>query len=362
MGLVTYAIAAAGTGGHVYPGLAVGEALVSGDVRRDEVLFIGGSRLEATVYPRAGFPFLEVPVRGLQRSLTPSNLTLPVVVGRAVRRMRRQLASRGVRVLLVVGGYASVPAGWAARRMSIPVFVQEQNAEAGLANRLVARWAERVFGSFPATKGLPGAEWVGNPVRANLAAFSRPDLRADALRRYRLEPGRVTVGVFGGSLGAGVINRAILTMMEEWQGQAVQVVHLAGRSRAGELSEPAGASEIPWVVLDFEPEMQYFFAACDLVVARAGGAVAELCVTGTPSVLVPGEFGSGHHQQANAVVMAQRGAAVVIAEADIDRLGAVVAELASSTDRRRRMSRAAASLGRPEAARVIARAMRERHG
>lgn len=355
---VSYAIAAAGTGGHVYPGLAVGEALVELGVERSDVVFVGGNRLEATAFPEAGFPFLAVELRGLQRRLTTANLGLPRVVMGAAKVIGVDLERRGVRAVLGLGGYVTVPAALAAGRGGIPFALSEQNAGAGLANRLMARRARRVFGSFPHTRGLGRAEWVGNPIRLHLAQFDRSKLGPSARERWGLDPGHPVLGVFGGSLGAGILNQAIVDIMEGWSGPKLQVLQLAGRG-AKDVLASAKVSPHRWVVLDFCDEMDSFYAACDLVLARAGGSVAELTATATPSILVPGGFGSGGHQMANAAALAEVGAAEVVTEGEIGSLGAVIANLLDDPVRRERMAAACRLLARPQAAGVIAAALME---
>ena len=357
---MTYAIAAAGTGGHVFPGLAVGEALVASGVPPGDILFVGGSRLESRVYPEAGFPFLEVEIRGLQRHWTASNLKIPGLVARAVRRITAELKSRQVGVVLGMGGYVSVPAGFAARRSRAVLLIHEQNAEAGLANRLTSIWARRSFGSFPKTARLAKAEWVGNPIRRDLARFDRAGLRIAALARYGLEADRPVVGVFGGSLGAGILNGAAEILAATSDEGGFSILHLTGSDH---LESVALASDQfgRWHTVGFEDRMDHFYAACDLVVARAGGAVAELTATATPAILVPGGFGSGGHQAANAAALASVGAAVVVAEDDIARLSSVVKELIAQPHRMQAMSLAASKLSRPDAADVVAAAMRHAH-
>ncbi len=359
---MSFAIAAAGTGGHVYPGLAIGEALVEGGVPRRDVVYLGGGRLEARVYPQAGFPFVRLEVRGLQRRATLRNLTLPLVVLRAATATRRALRGHGIRVVLCMGGYVTVPVGWAAHREELPLVVHEQNAEAGLANRVAARWATEVLVSFPETRGLPGGRLVGNPLRAEFAAFSRAALRPEARRRYRLEPDRVTVGVFGGSLGAGVINEAVAGVVSQWTGPPIQIVHLAGEAHAAALSEAAATARLPWRVVGFEAEMPVFYAACDLVIARAGGSVAEVTATATPAVLVPGGFGSGGHQQANAAALERAGAAVSLPESRIADLAEVVERLVAEPALRTGMAAAARRIAKPQAAADIAAALLSHHG
>jgi UDP-N-acetylglucosamine--N-acetylmuramyl-(pentapeptide) pyrophosphoryl-undecaprenol N-acetylglucosamine transferase len=358
---VTYAIAAAGTGGHVFPGLAVGEALVASGVPQPEILFVGGSRLESRIYPSAGFPFLEVEIAGLQRRLTAANLRIPSVVVAAARRVTAELRSRQVAVMLGMGGYVSVPAGLAARRSQAVLLLHEQNAEAGLANRIMSRWARRTFGSFPKTARLPLAEWVGNPVRRAIARFDRPGLKAFAQERYGLDPQRSVVGVFGGSLGAGILNRAAESLAAVSDEGNFSLLHLTGSDHLGAVAQ--STVRFPaWRTVGFEDRMELFYAACDLVVARAGGAVAELTATATPAILVPGGFGSGDHQAANADALLAAGAAVVVHEPELERLPSIVISLLADRDGLQAMAAATSKLSRPDAAEVIARAMREAHG
>lgn len=359
---MTYAIAAAGTGGHVYPGLAVGERLVHDGVSRSDILFIGGDRLAAQVFPGAGFPYLKLEVRGLSRSLNLQNLSLPVVITRATRRAARELREREVRVVLGMGSYTSVPVGIAARRNRIALYLHEQNAHAGLANRMMGRLAITTFTSFEQTEGAVRPEHVGNPIRADLADFSRADLRHAAFDRYGLEPGRVTVGVVGGSLGARAVNRAVVQAMGDWDGPPIQLVHLAGKDHAVEVQAAADESALPWVVLEFETDMQYFFAVTDVAVARAGGMVAEMTATGTPAILIPGGFGSGGHQDANSRALERAGAAHILAEEQVDRLAGLLADLAGDPAARRGMSAAARDIARPQAAATIASELRRAHG
>ncbi len=358
---MTFAIAAAGTGGHVFPALAVAESLIESGVPKSEIVFFGGDRLEATVFPEEGFPFVKLELRSLGRGLYLRNLAIPRIVLRAARTARTELEARGARAVLGMGSYVTVPVAWAARRAGIPVFLHEQNASAGLANRLMGRYATNTFVSFDNTEGLSGAITTGNPVRAGLARFSRSALRHAAMHRYGLTPGPVTVGIFGGSLGAGVINAAVEDLAVSRGDLGLQLLHITGRQQEAEMRRRSEYAAVPWIILGFEEEMQYFYAACDLVVARAGGAVAELAATGTPAVLIPGRFGGGH-QQANARRFAEAGAAVVVDEATITELGGVLADLVGDPRRRLAMAQACLTLAHPKAAATIAGFLEEAHG
>jgi UDP-N-acetylglucosamine--N-acetylmuramyl-(pentapeptide) pyrophosphoryl-undecaprenol N-acetylglucosamine transferase len=355
---MTFAIAAAGTGGHVFPGLAVGEALLSREVPKESILYIGGDRIEAEIYPGAGFPFLEVEIRGLQRSLTTRNLSLPRVVLRARDVIAAAIGERGIDVILGMGGYVTIPAALAARRTGVELFVAEQNAGAGLASRVASRWASRVFTSFPVTDGLAMGEWVGNPVRQALATFDRQRLRPVAIGHYGLTDTAPVLGVVGGSLGAGLLNDATATLVRDWAGPHIQVVHLTGQADFGDEVEPAPA--VTWIRRRFEERIELFYAASDLVVARAGGGVAELTATGTASILVPGDFGSSGHQMANAAFLGDSGAAEVLPRDRIAGLTGLVRDLLFSSERLDTMRAKARSIAKPEAATTIADAMLER--
>jgi UDP-N-acetylglucosamine--N-acetylmuramyl-(pentapeptide) pyrophosphoryl-undecaprenol N-acetylglucosamine transferase len=356
---MSFLIAAAGTGGHVYPGLAVGEALLDLGVAKEEILYVGGDRMEAKVYPEAGFPYLQVEMRGLQRSASARNLSLPRVVWRARDLIAATMAERKVHAALALGGYITVPTGLAARQAHLPLMVAEQNAEAGLANRVASRWAVRSFASFPDTPGLSRSEWVGNPVRRSIAEFDRIELRSQAVAYYSLALDLPTLGVFGGSLGARALNDAVIAMIGTWAGPRIQVVHVTGPSHVDDLASRPSPDGVIWHRVGFEDRMDLFYAASDLVVGRAGGGIAELTATGTPAILVPGEFGARGHQAANAAYLAGAGAAILLPEAELTSLGEVVTSIIFDRDVIHEMSEASRKIGKPDAAKVIARAMIE---
>lgn len=347
---MTIALAAAGTGGHVIPALAVAERLEGHDV-----VFVGGDRFEATAVPAAGHELFQVELRGLQRRLTVENLTIPFVVRRATNELADLFQSRGVRVLLATGGYVTVPAALAARRLGIPFFLQEQNAHAGLANRLMGRWAETTFTSFPETHDAVKPRFVGNPVRSAIADLDTTAHRSAAMERYGLDPSLVTVGVVGGSLGSRPVNMAVAAALTDWDGPDVQVVHLAGTRFEDEVNEAVAGLDLTYRVVGFEDRMEDFFAAVDVAVSRASGMVAELAVTGTPAVVVPGEFGSKGHQEASARAFERAGAVVVVTEDVVaTELGPALESLCSDAGRRAVMGEAAKAIGRPRAATEIA--------
>ena len=351
---MSYAIAAAGTGGHIYPALAVAEEMITRGVARADISFIGADRLEATVIPEAGHDLISVEMRGLRRSLSISNLSLPFVVRRAARTIAAELERRQVRSVLVMGGYITIPSVIAARRSGVPYVVHEQNGRPGLANRLAARGAASVLVAFPeAASKLKGATVVGNPLRRSLIDLDRAARRESARARYDLEATGLVVGVMGGSQGAAAINGAVSRYAERSNRPAL--VHLVGPSHGDALLRRASGASVPWRIVPFEKSMEDFYAACDLVVCRSGAStVSELATTATPSVLVPLEAVA---QQNNASYLVDCGAAVVVRQQDIDTLGDTIDELLADPRRLAAMGDAALRASRPRAAAAVADAL-----
>ncbi len=355
---MTFAFAAAGTGGHIYPALAVAGALVESGVSASDIVFFGGDRLETRIVPRAGFELIQLEVRGLKRSLATDNLMLPVVVRRATADVADALQARTSGVLTVFGGYVSVPAALGARRIGMPYVIHEQNAVPGLANRYVARRATRTLVAFAsALDRLKNAEIVGNPLSSAFDGYKRDEIRAEALLRYGLAPDLPVVGVFGGSQGARALNDTAAEFALRF-GETVSVLHLTGPDHHESVAEQARAAA-NWVTAPFESDMKFFFAASDVVLSRAGAmTVSELAATSTPSVVVPLPAGKGY-QALNARDLERAGGAVVIDQdrvADVPRL---LSTLVADPDRLDAMRNGARSVAKPEAARRVATILRE---
>ncbi|MFH1330116.1 MAG: glycosyltransferase [Actinomycetota bacterium] len=349
---MTIAIAAAGTGGHVFPALAVAQALAARGLDPAEVVFLGGDRIEARVVPEAGFAFERFELIALRRSASLRNLRIPLVLRRTTGDMAATLERRGTRVVLAMGGYVTVPAARAARRLGLALFLQEQNAVPGLAVRLAARRAWGVFLGLPGpAQRLPGAVLSGNPLRPALAGFDRAALAEEARRRYRLPAGATVLGVLGGSQGARVLNQAVPGIVEAWRGGPLAVVHLAG-AEAAAVAPQAAAASLPWRCLPFEEQMEFFYAAADLVLCRAGAmTISELAATGTPAVLVPlGRVG----QQHNAAALVAAGGARRVPQGEVFRLPEVVGGLLADPAARGEMAVGARAVARPAAADEIA--------
>ena len=355
---MTFAFAAAGTGGHIYPALAVAGALVESGVPASEIVFFGGDRLETRIVPEAGFEFVQLEVRGLSRSLTTDNLKLPAIVRRATSDVAETLAARSPGVLTVFGGYVSVPAALGARRVEMPYVIHEQNAVPGLANRYVARRATRTLAAFaPALDRLKAAEVVGNPLSSAFENYDRDDIRAGAFLHYGLTPNVPVVGVFGGSQGAGALNEAAAEFAATI-GEMASVLHLTGADHYESVSD-AARSNPSWITVPFESDMPRFFAASDLVLSRAGAmTVSELAATSTPSVVVPLPAGKGY-QAVNARDLERAGGALIIDQEQIADVPGVLAKLVADPERLEAMSEGARSVAKPDAARRVAAILKE---
>jgi UDP-N-acetylglucosamine--N-acetylmuramyl-(pentapeptide) pyrophosphoryl-undecaprenol N-acetylglucosamine transferase len=335
-------IAAGGTAGHVFPSLAVAEALRR---RGTTVTFAGAQRAEATLVPAAGFPLDRFAVEGIPRRI---DLSAVRAVGRAagaVPAALRIVRRRRPDVVLGGGGYVAGPVALAAASLRIPVALMEADAHLGLANRLAAPVARRVFLAFP-IDGRDGPKYrvVGRPIPER----SRPVSRAAARERFGLPATEPVVLVFGGSQGARALNEAAL---EAWADEGPAVLHLCGAAHVDALRRRVPRRD--YVLLGFTDDFGAALAAADLVVARAGGSVWEVAAAARPALLVPYPHATAEHQTKNARFFEQGGGAVVVPEDELE-LGHQAGELLADTARLAAMAEAMERLARPDAADVVA--------
>ncbi len=346
-------IAAAGSGGHVYPALAVADALTAGRFEKEDVIFFGGNRMEKTKVPDAGYPFVELDIYGFQRSLSMRNLKLPLKIRTATKAITAAIKAKDIEAMIVFGGYVSGPAALAASRSHIPLVVHEANAVPGLANRLVARKAALVLVAIePATRALKHPIVVGNPLRSSFDSFDRQSLRPIAMERYGIADDSEVLAVIGGSLGAAALN-TIARRIGERSDRGFHILHLAGEAHADVVSEWAQAGT-NWTVRHFEDEMQYVYAAADLAITRSGAmTISELEATGTPAIVVPLPAGKGY-QALNAAEIEAAGGVVVVDQAHVDSVVDLAFEIMKDHTRRAEMARNAAAAGSRGAAEAVA--------
>ena len=356
-----------GTGGHLYPALALADAL--GAVRPDlRPVFLGARRgVEARVLPERGAEHLLVPIRGLDRTGgLRGNLGVPWAVASSLGQVVRWFRRLRPELVVVTGGYAGAPAGLVAAAMGVPLALQEQNAVPGLTTRMLAGRARQIHLAYPeARERLPAAargnvRISGNPVRPPTdrdAASAREDLGLDGARP--------TVLVVGGSQGSLALNRRVMDLVGAAPADpGYQILWSTGpRHLEGILAALEAAGAPVWVhATGYIHDMPSALAAADLAVSRAGAmATSEFLAWGLPSILVPLPTAAADHQTRNAQALQEAGCAIHLPESDVD--GALLAdrigELMADAGRRAAMARAAAERGRPHAAREIAEALAE---
>ena len=345
--VVKVLIMAGGTGGHVFPALAVAEELRH---RGCAVTWLGTPRgIEAELVPARGFPIDYIEVAGVRGKGMARKITALAQLARALMQALRAVRRRRPRVVLGFGGFASGPGGVAARLLGIPLVIHEQNAIAGTTNRLLARISRRVLLGFPGA--LPRGEHCGNPVRAEIAVLGGREAASQ-----RGQPMRLLV--LGGSLGAQAINaetpRALGLLPAT---ERPEVWHQAGRQH---VEATRGAYADAGVAARIEPFIEDMAAAygwADLVLCRAGAlTVSELAAAGIGAILVPFPHAIDDHQTHNGEWLAGAGAALLIQQRDLSaaKLAAMLAELAANPERRAAMAEHALALALPDATARVA--------
>lgn len=346
-------IAGGGTSGHVVPALAIAELLVESGYAPRSLYFIGSNRgAEVKLLAHSPHPHSLLRVDGLQRSLNPRSLVrsammLPMM-WRAVRVARGLLVSLQPRVVVSVGGYASIPAARAAHRLSIPVVTCSYDRRPGLATRLQSRYSVASAVAYMPSD-LHNAQLTGAPVRAALRHLNRAVARSAARSRLRVAEDRQLVVVMGGSLGSEVLNSTLRGVVELWADRGdLAILHLSG-TRYFTAEFPNLKSErIDYQRLAYCDNMADVYAAADLVIARAGASsVAEIATVGVPSILIPWKDAAENHQQINAEWLVERGGALVLDEADltVPALADAIVDLLTHPERLSRLGERAYELG-----------------
>ena len=348
-----------GTGGHIYPAVAVAEALKRRLGDEVELLFVGAEgKMEMEKVPALGYRIVGLPIAGLQRRLEWRNLLVPFKVLKSLRKARRTIRDFKADAVVGFGGYASAPILWAAQRMGVKTLIQEQNSYAGLTNKLLAKRAGKICTAYEGMERFFPAERIrltGNPLRGR---FSKEGAsRSEALAHFGLSEDKKTILVVGGSLGTRTLNE----MMKQWiaslEGEPqVQVIWQTGKYYEREMQ--AFLADHPTVGIwqgAFIDRMDYAYAAADLVISRSGaGTVSELCLVAKPVLFVPSPNVAEDHQTANARALVKEGAAVMVADkVCCEEAMAEAMRLMQDEEALRRMSENLERLARPNAAEDI---------
>jgi UDP-N-acetylglucosamine--N-acetylmuramyl-(pentapeptide) pyrophosphoryl-undecaprenol N-acetylglucosamine transferase len=347
-------ISCGGTGGHIYPGLAVGRVLQN---EGWQVRFIGSdNRMEKDKIPAEGFAFLGLPVQQLRKNQPFRSLSALL---KSIHLARQSLRHNRPAVVLGLGSYITVPTIVAARLEKIPIVLLETNVVPGKANLYMARMAQSVALAHAETaKHLPPGlkqSLTGSPIRPEITQGSREE----GLKVFGLEANCKTLSLIGGSQGAQRLNQALIKALPDLLKQEnLQIVHVAGANNQSEIQAAAGtyAGHPRYHLLNYVDNMPALLACTDLVISRAGASsIAEFLACQIPSVLVPGSFGGGH-QLDNARALAQAGAAILMTEAQLEEtpLGSVILDVIMDTERLSKMRENCSQLNSPLAANQVA--------
>jgi len=353
-----FIIAGGGTGGHIFPAIAIAQA-----VQRlrpgAEVLFVGArGKMEMEKVPQEGYEIVGLPIAGFNRAHLWKNWSLPFKLMSSWWKARSVLRSFKPDVVVGVGGYASFPVLNAAQRVGIPTLIQEQNSFAGKSNRILGKRAKAVCVAYEGMESAFPREVIqltGNPVRKVISGSVLT--REEGCARMGLDPAKRTVLVIGGSLGAKSVNEAVGAGLRALGPTGVQLLWQTGKPYFGTATAQAAPYEGRVHVREFIREMEAAYAAADVVVSRAGAlAIAELCIAAKPVIFVPYPHAAEDHQTSNAAALVNRGAALSIADAEAgERLIPALLELLEDSGRQASMRHAISALAIRDADERIAR-------
>jgi len=349
-------ISGGGTGGHIYPAIAIAQALQQ-CVPDLQLLFVGAEgKMEMEKVPKAGYPIVGLPVRGLQRGQWKANWSFPFRLAASLWKARCVLQEFRPDAFIGVGGYASGAIGQAAAWNRVPIFLQEQNAFAGLTNKLLAKYARRICVAYPGMEKFFPKERIvitGNPVRQDISNLE--GLREKAAAHFGLDADKKTVLVMGGSLGAHTINQCLQKEAPRLLAAGYQLIWQTGKGYHESLRR-AVPSQKGLYMSDFVYEMNYAYALADVVVSRAGAlSVSEICVAQKPCILVPSPNVAEDHQTKNALALAEKGAALMVKDSQAATLlGDTLMQLLSDEPKQEALKNAIRAFARPDAAAQIA--------
>jgi UDP-N-acetylglucosamine--N-acetylmuramyl-(pentapeptide) pyrophosphoryl-undecaprenol N-acetylglucosamine transferase len=323
-------ISGGGTGGHIFPALSIADKLKELNPET-EILFVGAEgRMEMEKVPAAGYRIEGLPIAGLQRKLTLSNLALPFKVLKSISMAKKLIREFKPDIAIGVGGYASAPLLWAAGRLGIPTLIQEQNGYAGLTNKIVGKKAESICVAYDGMERFFPADRIvfsGNPIRKEIVPATE-QMRQEAMEFYGLDPQKKHIFIVGGSLGSGTLNNA----MKKWisdgcpGGEGIEVIWQCGKfykPSVDAFMKDAEASGLGGAVLkqiqhsDFIKRMDLAYAAADVVISRSGASsVSELCAAHKATIFVPSPNVAEDHQTHNAMALVNKEAAMLVKDSE----------------------------------------------
>lgn len=351
-------ISGGGTGGHIYPAIAIANALKKEDPTI-EILFVGAEgKMEMEKVPKAGYTIIGLPIVGIKRELSLDNLVFPIKLIRSLLKARSVLRDFNADVAVGVGGFASGPLLMVASLLGIPILIQEQNSHAGITNKLLAKRAKTVCVAYPGMDAFfskSKIKFLGNPVRSDI--IDSGSKRAEGLTHFGLEEHRKTLLVIGGSLGARSINESVRNGLKKLNDAGYQVLWQTGKAYIDTAKEAVKQVRTERIkAYEFIYEMDLAYAVADVVVSRAGAlSVSELCQAAKPSILIPFPFASEDHQTKNAMSLIHQNAALLVGDAYASRdLIETTIRLLEDPHKQEELSINIKKLARPDAASAIA--------
>lgn len=362
-------ISGGGTGGHIFPALSIADKLKELNPET-EILFVGAEgRMEMEKVPAAGYRIEGLPIAGLQRKLTLSNLALPFKVLKSISMAKKLIREFKPDIAIGVGGYASAPLLWAAGRLGIPTLIQEQNGYAGLTNKIVGKKAESICVAYDGMERFFPADRIvfsGNPIRKEIVPATE-GMRKEAMEFYGLDPQKKHIFIVGGSLGSGTLNNA----MKKWisdgcpGGEGIEVIWQCGKfykPSVDAFMKDAEASGLGGAVLkqiqhsDFIKRMDLAYAAADVVISRSGASsVSELCAAHKATIFVPSPNVAEDHQTHNAMALVNKEAAVLVKDSEaVEKLLPTACSLIENPENIALLEKNIAVLAKTDAAMTIA--------
>lgn len=351
-------ISGGGTGGHIYPAIAIADAVKAID-KDAEILFVGAQgKMEMEKIPKAGYHIEGLWISGLQRRLTAKNLLFPVKVVHSSLKALQIINQFKPDIAVGVGGYASGPLLRMAEMKGIPTLLQEQNGYAGLTNKLLAKKANKICVAYPNMENYFPKDkivFTGNPVRTDIMELE--SIKTEALAHYGFTPDKPILFVFGGSLGARTFNECMLDGVKSLTEEGIQVIWQTGKNNYGAIkSKMEGKENSNLVLLPFIEKMQLAYACADLVIARAGAlSISELCLAQKATILVPSPNVAEDHQTKNAKALVSESATVLITDKEAkEKLVNTAIELLKDEEKRNTLQENIKKLAKPNAAKDIA--------
>jgi len=356
-------ISGGGTGGHIFPAIAIADELK----RRNpnvEILFVGAvGKMEMTKVPEAGYKIEGLEIVGLKRKFAFSNFALPFKIIKSLLKARKIVKSFNPQVVVGVGGYASGPTLKAATMLKYPSIVQEQNSFPGKTNKILSRSVTKICVAYDGLERFFPKEkivFTGNPTRKEMVEIEGKE--AEGFKFYDFNPEKPVILIIGGSLGARTLNESVIDYLDELVFDNVQVLWQCGKLYHQQLLEKLNDKKMGAVkMVQFIERMDLAYAIADVVISRAGAiSVSELCLVKKPTILVPSPNVSEDHQTKNAMALVEKNAAILIK--DIDAKGELLSEairLTSNTEQKKQLANNIEALGRPNATREIVNVLEE---